>query len=116
MSWAKAVRFRTQLMRKRMLLSSPKLLEAYSRGLFPMGDGFGRIDWYSPDPRGIIPLDGFHVPRRLRRSLRGDPFQMKINTAFQAVIESCAERIFQCPITHDAPLFQREVRDGVSED
>ena len=47
----------------------PQLLEAYTTGFFPMADG-GRIRWYLPDPRGILPLAEFHVPRRLARVLR----------------------------------------------
>jgi leucyl/phenylalanyl-tRNA--protein transferase len=52
----------------------------------------GEIRWYSPDPRGIIPLDTFHVPSRLARSLRARPFEIRIDTNFPAVIRACAER------------------------
>jgi leucyl/phenylalanyl-tRNA--protein transferase len=52
----------------------------------------GDIRWYSPDPRGIIPLDTFHVSRRLARSLRHHRFEIRVNTSFRAVIEACADR------------------------
>lgn len=50
---------------------SPALLErAYSAGLFPMPDRFGRIRWYQPDPRAVLPLDAFHISRSLHRKLK----------------------------------------------
>ena len=52
----------------------------------------GDIRWYSPDPRGIIPLDTFHVSRRLARSLRQRRFEIRTDTSFRAVIEACAAR------------------------
>ncbi len=51
----------------------------------------GEIRWYSPDPRGIIPLDAFHVPARLARVLRGGRFQIAIDRDFETVIRACAE-------------------------
>jgi leucyl/phenylalanyl-tRNA--protein transferase len=68
------------------------LLNAYASGWFPMAVGPGEVRWYSPDPRGIIPLDTFHVPSRLARSLRTHPFDIRIDTDFPAVIRACAER------------------------
>jgi len=52
----------------------------------------GQIRWYSPDPRGIFPLDAFRVPSRLARTLRAHPFDIRVNTAFREVMEGCAER------------------------
>ena len=52
----------------------------------------GEVGWFSPDPRAIIPLDGFHVPHGLRRTLRKQLFEIRINTAFEQVIRACAER------------------------
>lgn len=52
----------------------------------------GEIRWYSPDPRGIIPLDGFHASRRLARLVRQGRFAIRVDTDFQAVIRACAER------------------------
>jgi leucyl/phenylalanyl-tRNA--protein transferase len=71
------------------MISVDQLVEAYATGFFPMSDA-GRIRWYSPNPRGIIPLDRFHVPRRLARVLRQDRFEIRIDRAFRRVIESCA--------------------------
>jgi leucyl/phenylalanyl-tRNA--protein transferase len=66
------------------------LLLAYASGWFPMAGDYGEIRWYSPDPRGIIPLEDFHVPRRLARTIRQERFEVRINTAFGAVIAACA--------------------------
>jgi leucyl/phenylalanyl-tRNA--protein transferase len=68
------------------------LLEAYCRGIFPMAMENGEIAWFSPDPRGILPLDSFHVPHGLKRSLRKNRFEVRINTAFETVIRACSER------------------------
>jgi len=68
------------------------LLNAYASGWFPMAVTPGDIRWYSPDPRGIIPLDTFHVPARLARTLRSRPFEIRLNTRFRDVIEACAAR------------------------
>ncbi len=54
----------------------------------PVGDG-GMIAWWSPDPRGVIPLDNFHVSRRLKRTLRR--FEIRIDTALDTVIDACAD-------------------------
>lgn len=66
------------------------LVSAYASGWFPMAVGEGDIRWFSPDPRGIIPLDAFHVPRRLGRVIRRGTFQIEINRSFEAVIRACA--------------------------
>lgn len=65
------------------------LLAAYRTGFFPMGVG-QEIEWFSPDPRGVLPLDRFHVPRRLARVLRQCKFTVTINRAFDEVIRACA--------------------------
>src|SRR5258708_27656913 len=74
------------------MIAVDALLSAYASGWFPMAAAPGDIRWYSPDPRGIIPLDTFHVPRRLARSLRRHRFEIRVNTSFRAVIEACAAR------------------------
>jgi leucyl/phenylalanyl-tRNA--protein transferase len=74
------------------LIRGDALLGAYASGWFPMAVAPGKIQWYSPDPRGIIPLDGFHTPSRLARAVRRAGFEIRINTAFRAVIEACARR------------------------
>jgi len=66
------------------------LLSAYCEGIFPMAHEDGRIYWYDPDPRAIMPLDKFHVPRRLRRTLRQGVFELRVNKEFTAVMEACA--------------------------
>jgi leucyl/phenylalanyl-tRNA--protein transferase len=73
------------------MIPSDLLVSAYASGWFPMGVGGGEIRWYSPDPRGIIPLDGFHVPARLARLVRGGRFRIEIDRDFDAVIRGCAE-------------------------
>ena len=52
----------------------------------------GEIGWFSPDPRGIIPLDTFHVPARLARIVRSGRFEIRVDTAFESVMRACAER------------------------
>ena len=69
------------------------LLAAYRSGMFPMSlDDRGEIGWFSPDPRGIIPLDTFHVPKSLERTVRQGKFEIRMDTAFPEVIAACAER------------------------
>lgn len=66
------------------------LVAAYARGWFPMAGDDGEIRWYSPDPRGIIPLELFHVPQRLARIIRRGEFQIHIDRDFGSVIRACA--------------------------
>ena len=67
-------------------------MRAYAAGVFPMAEHRTDRDlfWVDPERRGIIPLDGFHVPKRLKRTLRRDPFEIKIDNAFEAVMVGCA--------------------------
>lgn len=65
------------------------LLAAYRTGLFPMPFDRRRIAWFSPDPRGILPLDGLHISRSLRRSVRR--FDVRMDTAFTDVMTACAD-------------------------
>jgi leucyl/phenylalanyl-tRNA--protein transferase len=76
------------------MLDTPLLLSAYRQGLFPMAvNARGDIGWFSPDPRGIIPLDeGFHVPHGLRRVLKRKQFEITVDQDFEAVIRACATR------------------------
>ena len=72
---------------------SPELLvSAYLQGAFPMADPeTGRIDWYSPDPRGVVPLDGsFRVPRTVGRLVRQGRFEIVRDRDFTAVMRACA--------------------------
>jgi leucyl/phenylalanyl-tRNA---protein transferase len=68
------------------------LLRAYAAGLFPMAESAEDPDifWVEPEIRGIIPLDDFHVPKRLRRTIRRKPYEIRFNTAFEAVMRGCA--------------------------
>jgi leucyl/phenylalanyl-tRNA--protein transferase len=73
-------------------LTPELLLYTYSQGIFPMGHDDGEIYWYDPDPRAIIPLDdNFHVPRSLARRIRQGGFEVRVDSAFRAVITACAE-------------------------
>ena len=77
-----------------MLATTPEnLLRAYAHGLFPMAEGRfdTRLFWVDPEVRGIIPLDRFHVSRRVSRRVRQGVFEVRADTAFAAVIESCGE-------------------------
>ncbi len=76
-----------------MQLLTPELvLSAYSIGLFPMANDRDdpAIHWIDPLHRGVLPLDRFHVPRRLRKTIRRERFRLTVNQAFAAVIEACA--------------------------
>lgn len=68
------------------------LLVAYMQGIFPMADpDTGVVDWYSPDPRGIMPLgQGFHVPKTVRRQVRCRDFTVVSDRDFTAVMRACA--------------------------
>lgn len=66
------------------------LVSAYASGWFPMAVGGGDIRWYSPDPRGILPLSAFHLPKRLARAIRSGLFRVEVNRDFSAVIRACA--------------------------
>ena len=69
-----------------------ELLDCYRRGVFPMGDAADdpRLFLVDPDIRGILPLDGVHLPRSLRKVVRSDKFDVRVDTAFGAVMEACA--------------------------
>lgn len=74
-------------------LTPEMLLRAYAMGVFPMAKTRAdrRVYWVDPEERGILPLPGFHIPRSLKKVLRRAPFEIRIDTAFQAVMEGCAE-------------------------
>jgi leucyl/phenylalanyl-tRNA---protein transferase len=79
--------------RARQTIDPELLLRAYALGWFPMGTGRrGRIEWFSPDPRGILPIDAFHAPSRLKRVVRQARFEVRMDTAFEAVMRACAAR------------------------
>ena len=69
-----------------------ELLQCYATGVFPMGEARDdpRIFLVDPEQRGVIPLDGFHIPTRLRRTIRSDPFEVRVDSAFGATLDACA--------------------------
>ena len=73
-------------------LGPTELLDCYARGIFPMGEARDdpRVFLVEPDQRGVIPLEAFHIPSRLRRTVRGEPFIVRSDTAFDAVLDACA--------------------------
>jgi leucyl/phenylalanyl-tRNA--protein transferase len=72
-------------------LTTSLLLWAYRRGWFPMANPqTGGIEWFSPDPRALFPLGAFHVPRNLAREVRKSRFDVRGDTAFEAVMRACA--------------------------
>lgn len=77
------------------------LLRAYSIGLFPMADSADdpELFWVEPDMRGVIPLDAFHVSHSLAKKIRKNPFEVRIDTAFEAVMAACAEAAPDRPST-----------------
>jgi leucyl/phenylalanyl-tRNA--protein transferase len=68
------------------------LLQAYQMGIFPMAMEGGEIGWFSPDPRGVIPLDTFHMSKSLARVVKSDRFDVRFNSAFAEVLDGCADR------------------------
>lgn len=69
------------------------LLKAYACGIFPMAESADdpALYWIEPDMRGIIPLQGFHLPSRLARTVRSTPYTVHVDRDFDAVVEGCAE-------------------------
>jgi len=83
------------------------LLEAYGSGIFPMGMEDGTIRWFSPDPRGILPLDSFHVPHGLKRALKLPDWELRVDTVFDEVVGACAAR----DDTWITPLIRKAYRE-----
>jgi leucyl/phenylalanyl-tRNA--protein transferase len=73
-------------------LTPELILRAYQAGIFPMAEDADAEDlfWVSPQRRGILPLEGFHVPHKLRKKLRNHRFSVRVDTSFDEVIEGCA--------------------------
>lgn len=70
-----------------------ELLDCYRRGVFPMADSRDdpRLFLVDPDLRGVLPLDRFHLSKSLRKTIKRDEFEVRINTSFSRVMELCAE-------------------------
>ncbi|MEL6259362.1 MAG: leucyl/phenylalanyl-tRNA--protein transferase [Pseudomonadota bacterium] len=84
-----------------------ELIECYRRGVFPMADSRDDPHLFiiDPDERGVIPLRGFHVPRRLRKTVRSDPYTVTVDRAFNRVMEACAEPTATRPSTWINPAI-----------
>ena len=85
----------------RLKLTPEILLAAYTAGIFPMAESADdpELFWVDPHRRGILPLDAFHVPRRLRRVVRHGGFEIRCDSAFEAVLRGCAEASEKRPNT-----------------
>jgi leucyl/phenylalanyl-tRNA--protein transferase len=73
-------------------LSPQMLLRAYALGVFPMAESRNdpEIYWIDPELRGVLPLESFHMPRRLKRTIRQRPFEIRCDTDFEGIIKGCA--------------------------
>ena len=74
-------------------LTPELLLRAYAAGIFPMSESRDDpgVFWVDPQVRGVLPLDGFHLPRRLKKTVRGGDFDVRCDTAFAETLDKCAE-------------------------
>lgn len=75
-------------------IPSDLLLKAYASGVFPMAESADdpEVFWVRPETRGVIPLDAFHIPKSLARTLRRNRFEVRFDGDFEAVIDACAEK------------------------
>lgn len=73
------------------MLTPDLLLAAYRIGVFPMADPDGEIGWYAPDPRGVLPLDAFHVSKTLAKTVRQGRFEVAVDRDFEGTMRACAE-------------------------
>ena len=73
-------------------LTPELIIRAYAAGIFPMAEDASSPDlfWVAPEKRGILPLDGFHISKSLRKTLKQHRFSIRIDTDFEAIIEGCA--------------------------
>src|ERR1700682_2412173 len=76
-------------------ISVAALIQAYSYGVFPMAETRDDPDimWIDPEWRGVLPLDAFHIPKRLARTIRATPLEVRVDVAFDAVIAACAKPV-----------------------
>jgi leucyl/phenylalanyl-tRNA--protein transferase len=75
-----------------LVITPQVLLKAYACGIFPMAESAEdtNLFWIEPEHRGVLPLDGIHIPKRLRRTIRQDVFEIRVDHDFQGVIDGCA--------------------------
>ena len=76
------------------MLTPQIVLDAYSKGLFAMAENRRdkQLFWIDPEVRGILPLDTFHIPRSLKKKIRNNPFEVRFDHNFAAVIRACAQQ------------------------
>ncbi len=74
------------------LIPPEELLSLYSTGWFPMAMADGSIRCFSPDPRGILPLENFHIPHGAKKALRDPEWEVRPNTSFAQVVRACSNR------------------------
>ncbi|GAB4170529.1 MAG: leucyl/phenylalanyl-tRNA--protein transferase [Terrimicrobiaceae bacterium] len=74
------------------LIPTFDLLGLYASGWFPMADGSGRILLYSPDPRGVLPLEAFRIPHGTKQCLNDPAWEIRVDTVFDEVLQGCAAR------------------------
>ncbi len=74
------------------MIAPRTLLEAYSQGIFPMADEKGRLNWYEADPRAIVEIDAYRIPRDLKRVLNRQAFAIHFDRSFEQVMRGCAAR------------------------
>jgi leucyl/phenylalanyl-tRNA--protein transferase len=88
-------------MSSRFSLTPEILLKAYQAGIFPMAESADdpELFWVDPERRGILPLDGFHLSRRLRRVVRQNRFDVRVDSDFPATMTGCAEATEKRPNT-----------------
>jgi leucyl/phenylalanyl-tRNA--protein transferase len=91
------------------IIGERALLNAYRDGIFPMAETRDSEDvfWVDPRLRGILPLDGFHLPKRLARTMRSSAFLVSVDTAFEKVIAACAETAAKRDNTWINPVIER---------
>lgn len=90
-------------------LSTETLRQAYTEGVFPWYNDGDPILWWSPDPRGILPLEGMHVSKRLARTMRSGKFRVTLNRCFRAVMQACGEN------RPEGTWVTREMLDGYTQ-
>jgi leucyl/phenylalanyl-tRNA--protein transferase len=84
---------KSQSSQKAGIIQPELLLGAYASGMFPMSPSDSEeINWYSPDPRAIIPLSAFKISRSLKQTMKKNIFELRIDTSFEGVMRECAKR------------------------
>lgn len=88
------------------------LLKAYASGVFPMAESATdpEVFWVRPESRGVVPLDAFHMPKSLRKTIKRELFEIRIDSNFEGVIDACAEQREVRPSTWiNAPIREAYV-------